>query len=376
MKKHVLTAVCLATMLAFVATACHDVIFDEIRKEVKLTDAQVSGDINSIVRFGMGGKEYLFVQSGNIYYKELNINAETGKPEPTMSGPYEGQWKKTTKGDIGNGNVIRLAADEKYLYALAVRIEEDEDEGENYSAEQTLYCSTDGNEWKKINLTLPPKGRNTLFCTNSPNPAHRKAFLNTNGTVYALNGETTDECDTNSVTNPKSCVWFDGIVKFSAAGAATTNESADTEPTLWYTLPYDNGKVDNEKIRIHGKVEDTKKIGHTIHSLACTSDFLLVGTNSGLLYFELNNGLPTEQPTDSDTNVGSTLSSYYEVHNVLAVDPSKSAKGSDKEHGGDIYGTTIFSGTSSNTGASADNQGLWAYYPGRGHPNRGEWNRE
>ena len=193
MKKNVLTAACLATMLAFVATACHDVIFDEIRKEVKLADAQVSGDINSIVRFGMDDKEYLFVQSGNIYCKELNINAETGKPEPTMSGPYEGQWKKTTKGDIGN--VIRLAADEKYLYALAVRIEEDEDEGENYSAEQTLYCSTDGNEWKKIDLTLPPKGRNTLFCTNSPNPDHRKAFLNVNpinetgkATVYELNG--------------------------------------------------------------------------------------------------------------------------------------------------------------------------------------------
>ncbi|MDE7141229.1 MAG: hypothetical protein K2O09_10855, partial [Treponemataceae bacterium] len=178
MKKHVLTAACLATVLALVATACHEVIFYEIRQEVKLADAQVSGDINSIVRFGMGGKEYLFVQSGNIYCKEL-------KAGPTTSEPYEGQWKKTDKGIIGTGNVIRLAADETYLYALAVRIEEDEDEGENYPAEQTLYCSTDGNEWKKTDLTLPPKGANTLFCTNSPKPTHRKAFLNVNGTVYA-----------------------------------------------------------------------------------------------------------------------------------------------------------------------------------------------
>ncbi|MDE5798217.1 MAG: hypothetical protein K2H73_04270, partial [Treponemataceae bacterium] len=183
MKKHILTAACLATMLAFVATACHEVIFYEIRQEVKLADAQVSGDINSIVRFGMGGKEYLFVQSGNIYCKELQAG-------PTTSEPYEGQWKKADKGIIGTGNVIRLAADETYLYALAVRIEEDEDEGENYPAEQTLYCSTDGNEWKKVNTpTLPKEGRNTLFCTNSPKAAHRKAFLNTNGTVYELNGE-------------------------------------------------------------------------------------------------------------------------------------------------------------------------------------------
>lgn len=355
MKKNILTAACLATMLAFVATACHDVIFDEIRKEVKLADAQVSGDINSIVRFGMDGTEYLFVQNGNIYYKEL-------KPEPTTSEPYEGQWKKTVKGIIGN--VFCLAADTTYLYALAVRIEEDEDEGENYSAEQTLYCSTDGNVWKKIDLMLPPKGPNTLFCTNSPNPAHRKAFLNTNGTVYALDGETATEYATGEVKNPKACVWFDGGVTFSTSGAATTNESANDDPTLWYE---GIGKDIFTYSTSDRKNPDHKKenIGYTIHSLACTKDFLLAGTDGGLLYFGLDgNGLPTGT-TDSGTNVSSTLSSYYEVHSVLAVDPSLPAKG------GDIYGTTVFEGTSSNTGASADNQGLWAYYPGRGH-----WNRE
>ncbi|MDE5614303.1 MAG: hypothetical protein K2I74_06605 [Treponemataceae bacterium] len=366
MKKHILTAACLATMLAFVATACHEVIFYEIRQEVKLADAQVSGDINSIVRFGMDGKEYLFVQSGNIYCKELNRNAETGKPEPTMSEPYEGQWKKADKGIIGTGNVIRLAADETYLYALAVRIEEDEDEGENYPAEQTLYCSTDGNEWKKIDLTLPPKGPNTLFCTNSPNPAHRKAFLNVNKTVYELNGETAAKRDDIS-DDPKSCVWFNGDVTFSASGAATTNETADTDPTLWYEgigkdiFTYSTSDRKNP--------DHKKEIGYAIHSLACTKDFLLAGTDDGLLYFGLDNGLPTGT-TDSETNVSSTLSSYYEVHNVLAVDPSRPSKKGDPK-GGDIYGTTVFDGTSSNTGASADNQGLWAYYPGRGH-----WNRE
>lgn len=353
MKKHILTAACLATVLAFVATACHEVIFYEIRQEVKLADAQVSGDINSIVRFGMGGKEYLFVQSGNIYYKELQAG-------PTMSEPYEGQWEKAGKGIIGTGNVIRLAADETYLYALAVRIEEDEDEGENYPAEQTLYCSTDGNEWKKTDLTLPPKGANTLFCTNSPNPAHRKAFLNTNGTVYELNGETATAYNTD-VTNPKACVWFNGNVTFSASGAATTNETADTEPTRRY-------ESSDKKILTYstdGKLEPDRDVGYAIHSLACTKDFLLAGTNNELLYFGLDdNGLPTGT-TESGTNVSSTLSSYYEVHNVLAVNPSLPA------NGGDIYGTTVFDGTSSNTGASADNQGLWAYYPGRGH-----WNRE
>lgn len=364
MKKHVLTAACLATVLALVATACHEVIFYEIRQEVKLADAQVSGDINSIVRFGMGGKEYLFVQSGNIYYKELNIDPETGKIEPTMSEPYEGQWEKAGKGIIGNGKVIRLAADETYLYALAVRIEKDEDEGENYPAKHTLYCSTDGNEWKKVDTptTLPEGDPNTLFCTNSPKAAHRRAFLNTNGTVYALNGETAAKCDdTGGVTNPKACVWFNDGVTFSASGAATTNETADTEPTLRY-------ESSGKNIRTYstdGKLDPDRDAGYAIHSLACTKDFLLAGTDDGLLYFGLDeNGLPTGT-TESGTNVSSTLSSYYEVHNVLAVDPSLPA------NGGDIYGTTVFDGTSSNTGASADNQGLWAYYPGRGH-----WNRE
>ncbi|MDE6774211.1 MAG: hypothetical protein K2J14_06245, partial [Treponemataceae bacterium] len=291
----------------------------------------------------------------NIYCKELQAG-------PTTSEPYEGQWKKTTKGDIGTGNVIRLAADETYLYALAVRIEKDEDEGENYSAEQTLYCSTDGNEWKKIDLTLPPKGANTLFCTNSPQAAHRKAFLNTNGTVYELNGETATKRDDIS-DNPKSCVWFDGGVTFSTSGAATTNETADTDTKP--TLRYESSGKKILTYSMSGKLEPDRDAGYTIHSLACTKDFLLAGTDGGLLYFQLDdNGLPTGT-TDSGTNVSSTLSSYYEVHSVLAVDPSLPAKG------GDIYGTTVFDGTSSNTGASADNQGLWAYYPGRGH-----WNRE
>lgn len=359
MKKNLLTAACLATVLAFVATACHEVIFYEIRQEVKLADAQVSGDINSIVRFGMDGKEYLFVQSGNIYCKEL-------KPEPTMSEPYEGQWKKASKGGIGNGIVIRLAADETHLYALAVRIEEDEDEGENYSAEQTLYCSIDGSEWKKIDLTLPPKGANTLFCTNSPNPAHRKAFLNINKTVYELNGETAT-LRTDISDNPKACVWFAGGVIFSATGAATTNESAVAEPTLWYEGSGNN--ISTYSTSDKKNPDHTKDAGYTIYALACTSNFLLAGTDNGLLYFGLDNGLPNGT-TDSGTNVSSTLSSYYEVHNVLAVDPSRPSKKGD-EKAGDIYATTVFEGTSSNTGASSDNQGLWAYYPGRAH-----WNRE
>ncbi len=365
MKKHVLTAACLATMLALVATACHEVIFYEIRQEVKLADAQVSGDINSIVRFGRDGKEYLFVQNGNIYYKELKTDPETGKIEPTMSGPYEGQWKKAGKDGIGNGIVFRLAADETYLYALAVRTEEDEDEGENVPAEQTLYCSTDGNEWKKVDTpTLPKGGRNTLFCTNSPTPDHRKAYINVNGTVYALDGENATEYDTG-ITNPKTCVWFGGNVTFSAAEAMTTDETADTKPTP--TLRYEgSGKT----IRTYSPATDpvdTKDVGYTIRSLARTQDFLLAGTDDGLIYFRLDdNGYPTTD-TDSGTNVSSTLSSYYEIHCVLAVDPSLPAKG------GDIYGTTVFEGTSSNTGASADNQGLWAYYPGS---DRKHWNRE
>lgn len=359
MKKHVLTAACLAATLAFAVTACHEVIFYEIRQEVKLADAQVSGDINSIVRFAMGGKEYLFVQSGNIYCKEL-------KAEPTMNEPYEGQWKKAGKGIIGDGIVFRLAADETYLYALAVRTEEDEDEGENYSAEQTLYCSANGNKWKKIDLTLPPKGANTLFCTNSPNPAHRKAFLNAGGTVYALSGETaTLRTDISDKT--KTCVWFGDGVIFSTANATTTNETAATEATLWYESSGKNIFTYSTSDKEH---PDHKKedIGYTVFSLACTKDFLLAGTDDGLIYFNLDdNGCPTTANTNPDSvkNVASTLSSYYEVHNVLAVDPSLSAIS------GDIYGTTVFAGTSSNTGASSDNQGLWAYYPGRAH-----WNRE
>ncbi|MDE6350216.1 MAG: hypothetical protein K2K67_04350 [Treponemataceae bacterium] len=308
MKKHILTAACLATVLALVATACHDVIFDEIRKEVKLTDAQVSGDINSIVEFN----GYLYVQNGNILRKELK------NKDGTWTAPYDGQWTTASRTGMGSGIVIKLAANDSNLYALVARIEEDEDEGENIVAEQTLYTSTDGSNWTIVSGVTLTRTGNQLYSLDG------SAYIrNDNKIIYTLTGENATE---------------GGVAYQIKTGAYTASDK---------TI-YKDGSV------------FYNNIGSTIYSIALTSDCLIVGTASGLKYVTISS--PKEITV---ANSASALSSYYEVHCVFAASPDRPAQDSD------IYATAIFEGTSSNTGASADNQGLWAYYPGRGH-----WNRE
>ncbi|MBQ7157901.1 MAG: hypothetical protein IJS09_00540, partial [Treponema sp.] len=51
--------------------SCNDVIFSTILDEVKLESAQVSGDINSIVRYTCDDKEYLYLDNGNVWRKDM-----------------------------------------------------------------------------------------------------------------------------------------------------------------------------------------------------------------------------------------------------------------------------------------------------------------
>ena len=298
MKKNVCIAVCLAATLALLATACHDVIFYEIRQEVELTDGQVPGDIRSIVEF----KNNLYVENGNIYRKPKNASSY-------------GQWVKLSRDGMGGGKVFKLAAGDK-LYALAGHVRSDEDEGENYVNGWGLFCSDDGNSWKPVggSYSLSTTGNHLYSLTDGSSVS---AYIrNNSGTIYSLSG--------GSVGN-------DGKPYKIKAGDYTASGSA-----------------------INGH-----SVGSTIYSMALAGDHLVVGTASGLKYINTNNWRE-----ETVANSASALSSYYEVHCVFVVDPDKSPWQTD------TYASAIFSGTTS-SGASSKNEGLWAYYPGRGN-----WNRE
>ena len=256
----------------------------------------------------MNGTEYLFVQNGNIYYKEANKSSY-------------GQWVKASRNGMGGGKVIKLAAGDK-LYALVAQIIADEDEGENIVDKCTLYHSGDGNNWTQVtNVPLTATGNRLYSLTGTSSSV---AYIQTKNGRYSLtNGNGVPDADASHAYKIQ-------------AGEYTANGRTITGPSGF-----------------------SRDVGSHIYSMALTSDCIVVGTASGLKYITFSGSEITV------ANSASALSSYYEVHCVFVVNSGKNTA-----RNSDIYASAIFSGTTS-SGASSDNEGLWAYYPGRG-----SWNRE
>ncbi len=387
--------------LAVTSISCRDVIFDTVRGEVELDDAKVSGDINSIVRFTIDSDEYLFADNGRIWFKditqtseEVTTTLEDGTTEtktvftnnPTQASPYGGKWQEGSKEGIGDAHIIHLAADQNTLYALTGVLEKDSDTGYNVVTKKTLYYSDGKSPWQEVkwvdaeggstSVTIAPKLTSQLYCTNAPQKAHRFAYLTLESAfVYELkDGVATQMKGTGSDTGVYtgtpttacvSCAWFKDAVYFSSYSAMITDETKDLDPSVMY---YGSGsdlyyiKKDKEPTEA---TNWTKGISlSTIYALAYTTSHMLAGTKEGLMYVTLDaDDVPGTKVSVSNTS--STLSSYYRVPNVIAADPSDTATTSD------IYATSVIYGSTTSTGASVKNEGLWSYYPGRG-----KWNRE
>ncbi|GEM_PF-741362 len=388
----------LAVLAVSVICGCSDVIFDDIRKEVKLKEAQISGSINSIVRVQYNGEEYLLTQSGNKIYSKLDPNSSSSwknLPVPSVSSDYK--------------MVTALAADNSYVYAQVLLVDRDDDEGENIPEGFRLYCTDDfGENWSLISIDgsdtfSTGDGKLHLFCTNAPIASNRKAYArvysSTTGeyTVYELDGTspsalTTIQSDDSGLSdayntvqptyNTKSCASFGGNVYFSPNYSITTDEcAAYTEdgvdkPEVTASIMY-YASGDNVSYTLDGTNWTTVDLDcGTIYSLAVTSDYLLLGTSAGIVHSKLENGVPAVSTTSFSTNAYSALSTYYTVRKILAVTPalpeyvSKNAENASSR-ATVIYGTTVYSGSSSSTSARQDYVGLWSYYP-----STGEWNRE
>ena len=387
MKKNMLKTVFAVLACSTVLfTSCHGVIFDTIRDEVELEDAQVQGDINSIVRCTVSGTEYLFVTNGKIWRK-LASQASSG-------------WTQMTKPVSGSmSQIIKLAADNNYLYALTVTYVDNEDDGENQPSTETIWYSSDGgSSWTAIgDISSSQSAVNDLasltdiaysyypclFCTNSVYTGGRKAYVRigsagtSTNAIYELSGSTvnciydssTSESTGTATTSTKNCAYFNGNVYFSDNYAIETNGS-DTDSDdadFIYTCSSDSLYwYDNSSKDFSGSFSNYYDLGiGTILSIAPTADYILLGTSDGIEHVAHTSGVPASATSDFSTNADSTLSSYYEIWNVLAVDPSAN------ETAGTIYGTTVFTGSSSSTSATFDNTGLWAYYT-----SRSSWNRE
>lgn len=364
-KKSALSLLLSLAVLSFFS--CQQVIFDNIRKEVKLENGMIAGDIPAIVKF----KDYYFLSNGGIYYKH-------------KSSSHYGSWIRLPS---PAGHVIKLAADANYIYALVGIHAENEKEGKNQGVRRDLYYSENGYTW----LLVKGFGANGsltylsnypiyihLFCTNTIDAANRSAYVvvndgarRTTNYAYRLNGDSIInlplglvDASTTPVSNAaaasRSCVYYKGDVIFFSSLASTTNETALSPATVYY---YGFGQW----LRWGGEIKNI--VGYscegTLMSLGVTADYLLVGTNAGIRHRPLTNRAPGPVSVDFKTNAASTLNSAYQILSLLVVNPELN------ETQTAIYASQVYSGTGSSNSAQFDHVGLWAYYPYRGN-----WNRE
>jgi len=360
------------SVLAFSLLSCNDVIFADIRNEVKLNDPTVSGSIQSIIRYG----DDIYVATGRIYHQ----------PKTTTS---TGNWKKLDNMPDTTAKIYNLAADENYLYAVSLSYTDDDD-GYNVGDERGLW-RYDGSKWTRL-LTIDYSSTAFfIFCTNTPIKANRKAFFSYGGSVYELSSLTTGQTSVSNWTALSentgtlsdgtsfstfsydgteygvgaacSAVYLDNTgVIFSSYRAATSNEKESAKATCVYTASGDDiyyYSTDSSAWTLVDTDSDD------IISMAFTQDYMLLGTDSGIQHVTISSDIPGSSVQDFDNNAASALSSYYEVPALLAVYPDKS------EYSTPVFAAAEFSGSSSSTSATLDNVGLWGYYP-----DEDEWNRE
>ncbi len=343
MKKSIFlkTAVLVSFFASLFFTSCDDVIFSEIRDEVSLAEAKVAGDIKSIIRY----QNYLFVTNGHVYAKDPSYNFHTS-------------WVKMNSPE---GTPYNLAADSNYLYAVSILYV---DNGSGYNIPTYRYLSyyKDGN-WTTIRTdAYSSLTEYVLFCTNTPQEAHRRAYVRIGSSVYELNGSTLTDVTSAAGTSANSCtVLGDSQVVFSNANCMISNETSSANATKVF---YPTASL----IAVSSDGTNYTYVGvgtETILSLAYTSDYMMIGTEEGIAHSPITNGEPYYGTVDYLTNADSALSSYYQVWALLAVDPSKS------EYETVAFASTDFDGSSSSSSASSTNVGLWAYYP-----SKYQWNRE
>jgi hypothetical protein len=387
----------LAVFIPLFFTGCQDVIYAKIMNEVTLDDATISGSVNSIVRYSPDYTnasseytDYIFIQNGNVYYKAASSSSHDtwNKYKGGLSSVSYDYYAK-----VFNGTYIKkIAADKTNLYALGVEYEENEDDGENPPSTINLYYSTGtGSSWGKItSYSYSSSSDITIFCTNTPNPEYRKAYLRTSSGVFLLSGGSNPAAVSTSYTSGAGTSSCSAIYDYSSGNVyfrdnwatgcnATASTKSESDGNTSLTV---DGTAGGTPIRYYYASGDTlyhsdnpsdfpssssSDLGITdIISMAVASNAILLGTNGGGLYKVSNSsGVPGSGIEDFSTNAASALGSPYRILVMLTVDPSAT------ETGATMYASADFTGTPSSSTGDYDDIGLWSYYPGRGN-----WNRE
>ena len=401
MKKNITAA---ALFAVFVFTGCYDAVFQSIRNEIPLEEGTVKGFINSVVRFYSGGTEYLFLQNGRISFKPANASSH-GEWSEVPNQPAGISFDFYSSSFSGT-HFFGLAADTQYVYALGYEPGLDDISGRNLPKTVKLYCcKTLNGLWEEVTSVnqkiaeyithLSSSYYMTdasihLFCTNSPNPAHREAFIriggggassakcNTeygtdgNGGIIKLNGTTGGtqiaKGTEGAGLSTLSALYYNNKVNFLDYLAAGTNEAASSSSPATYVYYASSETLYSFPVSSPGtKTSASLSTSKDIISMAVTNDSVLLGTNGNGIFRVTHDstGKPASSKSSFTTNAQSVMYSPYIVRMLFCVSPDKN------ETETDLYASLQFRYTAQSASADYGNVGLWSYYK-----NRGNWNKE
>ena len=442
MKKIFLSISIAAAVFGF--TSCYDAIFYNIRTEVPLEDGVINGYTNSIVRYQEpDGTEFLYLQNGNVYYKQ--ISDDTDKKILTKNQNHD-KWTKDSSAPEGisysyfdqefSGTYsCKLASDSNYVYLLGATPEYDESSSRNILKNFKLYCYSKENGWKSVDAvnTILKKYESTLaedkymmdssiqlFCTNTPQNAHRKAYIRIGGGspyyswmsdkqtygsdftvkdgvmncgIIELNGTDTDIANvvplgdgkigtlekTGAGKDTTSAVYANNTVYFLDYLASSTNETKNKEADYIYlgngkTLYwFETASVSSVKALDAAPVGKSTGCADSILSMCVTNDSIILGTyEEGAYRIKTNSGKPETSTSDFTTNADSVMYNPYIVRMLFCTDPSLG----ETDDGSALYSALQFRYTESSASASYKNVGLWSYYNSEENGHRNNWNKE
>src|SRR5574344_231001 len=292
-------------------TGCQDIIYAKIMNEVQLDDAEVNGTVNSIVRVGDSSTGNVYYQNGLISYKSASSASHVSWTNgmQNLSALSYSYYDNTWSGVY----VKKLAANDTYMYALAVTYKQDTSEGENVPDQQILYCSTGpGTDWTQVqSWTYSSSTAVTLFCTNTPKVAHRVAYIRVGTNLYQLTGASFPDTVTAADSSACSAYYFGGSPYPTSYWATGTNETASADATYWYYATSDmlyyamNGAWGTIAVGIFG---DLAALGgmHTrmgmigVQLLGVVSVFAWVAITAGVLFFILKKTIGLRVPAKEE----------------------------------------------------------------------------
>ena len=442
MKKIFLSISIAAAVFGF--TSCYDAIFYNIRTEVPLEDGVINGYTNSIVRYQEpDGTEFLYLQNGNVYYKQISDDKD--KKILTKNQDHD-KWTKDSSAPEGisysyfdqefSGTYsCKLASDSNYVYLLGATPEYDESSSRNILKNFKLYCYSKENGWKSVDAvnTILKKYESTLaedkymmdssiqlFCTNTPQNAHRKAYIRIGGGspyyswmsdkqtygsdftvkdgvmncgIIELNGTDTDIANvvplgdgkigtlekTGAGKDTTSAVYANNTVYFLDYLASSTNETKNKEADYIYlgngkTLYwFETASVSSVTALDAEPVGKSTGCAADILSMCVTNDSIILGTyEEGAYRIKTNSGKPETSTSDFTTNADSVMYNPYIVRMLFCTDPSLG----ETDDGSALYSALQFRYTESSASASYKNVGLWSYYNSEENGHRNNWNKE